>query len=131
MKSLLDIHAIGKKKGKALEKVGVGSLEVLRKMDIDRVSEATGIHKELLRHFKSIADLMLIPGVDQHISEALVKNGISSFQKLAKVEPERLKAVILGSMGKETVREGYKDLGEKDFREWIHRAKDLSHLQKR
>ena len=127
MEIIKKIEGIGKQRGAALAKAGVRSLDDLRRMDIEAISQATGIGKGLLSPFKAMAELQLIPDIDPQLSNVLVSKGnIYGLAPLAKSSPSELQDIISASIKEGIIPEKYNALGGGDFQSWTKIALALS-----
>lgn len=88
------IEGIGPKYGERLAKVGIKTLEDLRRMSIDDIHRKTEISKIRLAKWQAMAVLQWVSGIDHQISEVLVRGGITDLQKLIDQEPNRILQMI-------------------------------------
>jgi len=88
------IEGIGPKYGERLAKVGIKTLEDLRRMSIDNIHRKTEISKNQLAKWQAMAVLQRVSGIDNQISEVLVGGGITDLQKLIDQEPSRILRMI-------------------------------------
>ena len=88
------IEGLGPTYENKLISAGIKTIEDLRQMNIDKISEKTGISKKLLRKWQSMALLQQIEGVDSQFSEALVKMGITDLGTLTQSNPSEIQVKI-------------------------------------
>jgi len=84
------IEGIGPIYADRLARVGISTLEQLRRMDIEDMHEETGISLRNLTNWQSMAMLQQVEGIDSQFSEALVKMGVVDIRALVDAMPEAI-----------------------------------------
>jgi hypothetical protein len=107
----------------ALEQEGVINTEILYLLfekDEDKMSQITGIDKEILKKLKSVSDLCRVQWTNATAAEMLLLAGIDSAQALADSDAEILYTQIDDINRKYGFFKG--KIGQSDIRRWIFSA---------
>jgi len=78
-----DIKGIGPSLGKELRGLGIASVGEFLTTDPTIIGEKTRVTQEMAENLQSMAQLMMIPGVDANDAELLIEAGIKSRKELA------------------------------------------------
>jgi len=78
-----DIKGIGPSLGKELRGLGIASVGEFLTTDPTIIGEKTRVTQEMAENLQSMAQLMMIPGVDANDAELLIDAGIKSRRELA------------------------------------------------
>jgi len=120
------VKGIGPRLGKELRAMGITSVGKLLVADPEAVAEKTRASPEMVKHLQTIAQLLMVPGVDENDAELLKEAGVNGIKELADQDPIQLSSKI-EEIAKIYVKQGRITENEKPTIEeivsWIKQAK--------
>lgn len=81
----------------ALRTYGVNLSDAFLHIDLDKLTEATGIARDRLQRFRDICEVLALHGVGPVWAERLVDAGITTIKAIAAMEPAQLQRMLLRS----------------------------------
>ncbi len=121
-----EIKGIGPTLGKELEDIGVTSVGEFLTTDPIVLGEKTRLSQEMAENFQTMAQLLMVPGVDENDAELLVDAGIKSRKELADQDLIQLSSEV-GKIAKIYVDQGKISKDEyptiEEIASWIRMAK--------
>ena len=121
-----EIRGIGPRLGEDLKSVGITNVGELIMADPAIIGEKTRASREMAERLQAIAQLLMVPGVDENDAELLLEAGVTSRRELAAQDLVPLSREI-GEIAKTYVEEGKMSEDEKptveEISSWIKMAK--------
>jgi len=121
-----EIRGIGPRLGEELKSIGITNVGELIMADPAIIDEKTRVSREMAERLQAIAQLLMIPGVDENDAELLLEAGVTSRRELAAKDLIPLGRKI-GEITKTYIEEGKMSEDEKptieEISSWIRMAK--------
>lgn len=121
-----EIRGIGPRLGEELSAIGITNIGELIVADPAIVDEKTRVSKDMAERLQVVAQLLMIPGVDENDAELLVDAGVASRRDLADQDLVPLGRKI-GEIAKTYIEEGKMSEDEKptieEISSWIGKAR--------
>ena len=120
------VKGIGPRLGKELRAMGITTVGKLLVADPETVAEKTRASPEMAKHLQAVAQLLMVPGIDENDAELLKEAEVNSIKELADQDPIQLSSKI-EEIAKIYVEQGRITENEKPTIEeivsWIKQAK--------
>lgn len=121
-----DIKGVGPTLGEELRNLGINTVADLITADPRTLAGETRASRDTIQHLQTIAQLLMIPGINENHAELLEEAGVTTRKQLATQEPLQL-SQKLENITKTYVEEGKLEESEKPTIEeivsWIRQAK--------
>ncbi|MES2154552.1 MAG: DUF4332 domain-containing protein [bacterium] len=117
------VEGIGPTYSRRLRRIGVTTLDDLRRADPTAVEDAVQARTPVARDWKAMADLMILDGVHAQAAELLVRAGCTSLDDLATRDPAELHRTLRRINEANAVRIHPATLHVKDVERWVNAAR--------
>ncbi|HEX9815770.1 MAG TPA: DUF4332 domain-containing protein, partial [Candidatus Thermoplasmatota archaeon] len=121
--SVEELEGIGERFAGRLRGQGIATVSDLRSSRVERIAEAADVNEYVAAHWRSMAELVMIPGIGPQEAEVLARTGVHNPRVLAHHEPRTLYAacryIIEGRQN--NIYPG--ELAADTVRKWINAAR--------